>query len=128
MSSTTFDNISSGAIPTRMIPVVAELQPAGFIEIPTEMAEEQGIANLDWVVVSTARGSIEARALVTRRLRPFKVDGRMIFQVGMPWHFGWQGYATGEIVNTLTPIVGDPNTTIHEGKAFTCNVRKGRLK
>ncbi len=118
----------SGAIPTRMVPATAELQPAGFIEIPPELAEEKGIQTLDWVVVSTARGEIETQALVTRRLRPFRFDGRVIYQVGMPWHFGWQGYATGGIVNTLTPVVGDPNTTIHEGKAFTCNIRKGRLK
>lgn len=118
----------SGAIPTRMVPVTAELQPAGFVEIPPELAEEKEIKPLDWVVVSTARGEVEARALVTRRLRPFHVDGKRIFQVGMPWHFGWQGYATGDIVNDLSAVVGDPNTTIHEGKAFTCNLRRGRLR
>jgi formate dehydrogenase major subunit len=80
------------------------------------------------VVVSTARGEVEAKALVTDRLRPLEIAGKRVHQVGMPWHFGWEGYATGDIVNTLTPIVGDPNTTIHEGKAFTCNVRKGRLE
>ena len=114
----------SGAIPTRMVPATAELQPGGFIEIPPELAEEQGIVHMDWVVVSTARGEIETRALVTRRLRPFRFDGRTIYQVGMPWHFGWHGYATGAIANVLTSVVGDPNTTIHEGKAFTCNIRK----
>jgi formate dehydrogenase major subunit len=46
----------------------------------------------------------------------------------MPWHYGWHGYATGDIANKLSAIVGDPNTTIHEGKAFTCNLRKGRLR
>ncbi len=116
----------SGAIPTRMVPSTAELQPAGFAEIPPELAEEKGIKNLDWVVISTARGEVETRALVTRRLRPFKLDGRTIYQIGMPWHFGWQGYATGDIANDLSAVVGDPNTTIHEGKAFTCNLRKGR--
>ncbi len=116
----------SGAIPTRLVPVTAELQPEGFIEIPPELAEEKGIANLDWVVVTTARGSIETRALVTKRLRPFNFDGRVIYQVGMPWHFGWQGYAKGGIANTLSAVVGDPNTSIHEGKAFTCNIRKRR--
>ena len=77
--------------------------------------------------METARGKIEVRALVTRRLRPFIIDGRRIYQIGMPWHFGWQGYATGGVANTLTAVVGDPNTTIHEGKAFTCNLYKGRL-
>jgi formate dehydrogenase major subunit len=118
----------SGAIPTRMVPSTAELQPEGFAEIPPELAAEKGIDNLDWVVISTARGEIETRALITQRLRPFEIDGRRVYQIGMPWHFGWQGLATGDIANTLSAIVGDPNTTIHEGKAFTCNLRKGRLE
>lgn len=117
----------SGGIPTRMVASTAELQPEGFAEIPPELAAELGIRNLDWVVVSTARGEIETKALVTERLRPLDLDGRRIHQIGMPWHFGWQGYATGDIVNVLTSVVGDPNTSIHEGKAFTCNVRPGRL-
>jgi formate dehydrogenase major subunit len=117
----------SGGIPTRLVPSTAELQPEGFVEISPELASELGIKNLDWAVVSTARGEIEAKALVTERLRPLRFDGRWVHQVGMPWHFGWQGYATGDIVNVLSSVVGDPNTTIHEGKAFTCNVRRGRL-
>ncbi len=118
----------SGAIPTRMVAPLSELQPAGFVEIPEELAEEKEIANMDWVVLSTERGEVEARAFVTRRLRPFHLDGQTIYQIGMPWHFGWQGYARGDIANTLTPVVGDPNTTIHEGKAFTCGLRKGRIR
>ena len=117
----------SGAMPSRFVPALAELQPRGFAEIPPELAQEKGIKNLDWIVLSTARGEIQTRALVTDRLRPFEIDGQRIYQIGMPWHFGWQGYATGDIANTLSAIVGDPNTTIHEGKAFTCNLRKGRL-
>jgi formate dehydrogenase major subunit len=118
----------SGGIPTRMVPSTAELQPEGFAEISHELAYELGIDNLDWVVISTARGEVEAKALVTERMRPLDIDGKRIHQVGMPWHFGWLGYATGDVVNTLAAIVGDPNTTIHEGKAFTCNLRKGRLE
>jgi formate dehydrogenase major subunit len=117
----------SGGIPTRMVPVTAELQPEGFAEIPPELAQEHGIHTLDWVVISTARGAIETRALVTERLRPLQIDGRRLYAIGLPWHFGWQGYATGDIVDSLSAIVGDPNTTIHEGKALTCNSRKGRL-
>ena len=52
----------------------------------------------------------------------------VVHQIGMPWHFGWQGYATGDIANVLTAIVGDPNTSMHESKALTCNLRKGRLQ
>jgi formate dehydrogenase major subunit len=118
----------SGAIPTRMVPSTAELQPEGFAEIPPELAKEKGIENLDWVVLSTARGEVETRALITERLRPFELDGKLVYQIGMPWHFGWQGYATGNPANVLSSIVADPNTSIHEGKAFTCNLRKGRLE
>lgn len=117
----------SGAIPTRLVPSTAELQPEGFAEIPPELAREKGVQNGDRVVISTARGEIETRALVTERLRPLRIGSRTIYQIGLPWHFGWQGYATGDIANTLSAIVGDPNTTIHEGKAFTCNLRRGKL-
>jgi formate dehydrogenase major subunit len=117
----------SGGIPTRFVPATAELQPEGFAEVPPELARELGVATLDWVIISTARGEIETRALVTDRLRPLEVAGRRVYQVGLPWHFGWQGYATGDIANVLSAITGDPNTTIHEGKAFTCALRKGRL-
>jgi formate dehydrogenase major subunit len=117
----------SGGTPTRSVPVTAELQPEGFAEIPPELADELGIANLDWVVLSTARGEVETRALVTRRLRPFRADGRVVHQIGMPWSFAWAGYATGDIANVLTSVVGDPNTSIHENKALTCGLRKGRL-
>ena len=94
---------------------------------PPELAQELGIANLDWTVLSTARGAVEVKALVTQRLRPFLVDGKVVHQVGMPWVFGWEGYAQGAIANVLLAIHGDPNTSIHTTKALTCAVRKGRL-
>jgi len=118
----------SGGIPTRLVPSTAELQPEGFAELSPELATILGVDNLDWVVISTARGEVETKALITERMQPLQLDGRVVHQVGMPWHFGWEGYATGDIANVLSAIVGDPNTTIHEGKAFTCNVRKGRLR
>ena len=113
--------------PTRGVESTAELQPEGFAELPPQLARSLGIANLDWITVSTRRGAIETRALVTERLKPLSIDGRRIFQVGLPWHFGWQGQATGDIANVLTAAVGDPNTSMHENKALTCAVRKGRL-
>jgi formate dehydrogenase major subunit len=117
----------SGGTPTRSLPVTAALQPEGFAEIPPELARRLGIRNLDWIVISTARGEIETRALVTERLRPLRIDGRLIYHVGMLWHYGWSGYATGDIANALTAVVGEPNTSIHENKSLTCNLRRGRL-
>ncbi|MBX9701181.1 MAG: formate dehydrogenase, partial [Acetobacteraceae bacterium] len=118
----------SGGTPTRIVPTTAELQPEGFCEIPTELAGALGIASMDWVVLSTPRGEIETRALVTDRLRPFTLDGgRVVHQLGLPWHYGWSGYATGDIANVLTSVVGDPNTGMHENKALACALRAGRL-
>jgi formate dehydrogenase major subunit len=76
---------------------------------------------------TTARGEIEAKALVTQRIPACTVNGRVVHQVGMPWVFGWAGYARGDIANVLLAIYGDPNTSIHTTKALTCALYKGRL-
>jgi formate dehydrogenase major subunit len=118
----------SGGTPTRIVPTTAELQPEGFCEIPTELARSLGLRSTDWVVLETPRGALETRALVTDRLRPFLLDGgRVVHQLGLPWHYGWGGYATGDIANVLTAVVGDPNTGMHENKALACALRPGRL-
>ena len=117
----------SGGTPTRLVPTTAELQPEGFAEIPTELAQALGIRSTDWVVLSTPRGEIETKALVTDRLQSWQMDGKTVHQIGMPWHFGWAGYATGDVANVLTAVVGDPNTGMHENKALTCGLRRGRL-
>jgi formate dehydrogenase major subunit len=109
---------------SRWNPWLAELQPELFVELSPELAAEKGIRNLDWVRISTPRGRVRAKALVTRRLRPFTIDGKTVHQIGMPWHWGYEGIVTGDVVNELTALVGDPNVTIHEGKAFVCNVEK----
>jgi formate dehydrogenase major subunit len=111
---------------TRWLPWLAELMPELFIEISPELAAEKGIENAGWVTITTPRGKIEAKALVTRRMTPFKLGDKIVHQVGMPWHWGYNGIARGDIVNTLAALVGDPNVSIHEGKAFQCNVFAGR--
>ena len=105
-----------------------ELQPDMFIEISPELARERGITHGDWVVVSSPRASIETRAMVTPRMQSLHVDGRVIHQVGFPIHFGWAGEVAGAIANDLTPIITDVNVSIHEAKAFVCNIRRGRLQ
>ncbi len=113
---------------SRWVPWLAELQPAGFVEISPELARELGIATGDWVIVETARGSAEARALVTERVQPLTIAGRTVHVIGMPWHFGFGGLATGGIANELAALIEDPNSLIHEAKSFTCTIRKGRLR
>jgi formate dehydrogenase major subunit len=109
---------------SRWNPWLTELQPELFIELSPELAQEKGIRNLDWVRISSPRSQIRAKALVTRRIRPLQIDGKTVHQVGMPWHWGYEGLSKGDTVNELTALVGDPNVSIHEGKAFVCNVEK----
>ena len=109
---------------SRWLPWLAELQPELFIELGRALADEKGIRNLDWVKISTPRREIRAKALVTDRIGVMNIAGKRVHHVGMPWHWGWEGLSTGDVVNDLTSWVGDPNVSIHEGKAFLCNVEK----
>lgn len=104
-----------------------EMVPQQFIEMSEELAKEKGIKGGDKVNVSSARGKIWAIAIVTSRLKPFKVAGSTVHQVGLPWCFGWQypeDESGGDSSNLLTPTVGDANTMIPETKAFMVNVEK----
>ena len=113
---------------TRNLPWLVELVPDMFVEMSEELAKSKNIANGDFVTISSKRGSIQARALVTSRIKPFLVGGKMIEQVAIPWHFGFNGLATGDSANVLTEAVGDANTHIPEYKAFMCNIKKGGTK
>ena len=113
---------------TRSLPWLVELVPDMFVEISKEMAKEKGIANGDFVTISSKRGSIEARALVTSRIKPLRIGEKIVEQVAIPWHFGFVGLATGDSANILTDAVGDANTHIPEYKAFMCNIEKGGKK
>jgi formate dehydrogenase major subunit len=104
-----------------------ELQPEMFAEISPELASEKSIQNTDWIVVSSARGEIECRALVTERMRPLQLDGQTVHVVGLPIHWGYKGLVKGAIVNDLVLLSEEPNVYIQEDKAFTCNIRKGRI-
>ncbi len=109
---------------SRTLSHLAELQPELFAEISPELAEEIGVINGDRLVISTARASIEARALVTARMPSLDVQGRRVHQVGLPYHWGYRGLATGDIVNDLLAISEEPNVRIMESKALTCHVRR----
>lgn len=112
---------------TRWMPWLNALQPSLFAELSPELAAERGIKPGGWLVISTPRGEIEARAMVTRRISPLTVAGRTVHQIGLPFHWGFQGKSKGSITNDLAHMVLEPNVSIEEAKAFTCNVRPGRL-
>jgi formate dehydrogenase major subunit len=113
---------TSGAM-SRVLSHLAELQPELFCEISPELAAERGIEHGGWAAITTARGVIRARALVTRRMRPLRLGERTVHQVGLPWHWGYRGLVAGDIANDLTAISQDPNSRIMEAKALLCDVQ-----
>jgi formate dehydrogenase major subunit len=117
---------TSGAM-SRWIPWLSELQPELFAEISPELAGEKGVENLGWVTISTSRGKIHCKALVTNRIPVYKNDGRDIHTIGLPYHWGPNGLIKGDIVNNLMPVSLEANVAIHEAKAFTAHLEKGRV-
>ena len=111
---------------TRTLSHLAELQPELFTEVSPELAEEAGLEHGGWATVRTPRAVIEARVLVTRRMRPLWVDERRVHQVGLPYHWGHNGLVKGDVVNDLLAINQEPNVRIMETKALVCDVSPGR--
>jgi formate dehydrogenase major subunit len=109
---------------SRTLSHLAELQPELFCEISPALAGEIGVDNGGWVTISTPRGAIDARALVTPRIRPLAVQGRTLHQVGLPYHFGGRGLVRGDVVNDLIAISEEPNVRIMEAKALVCSVQR----
>jgi formate dehydrogenase major subunit len=111
---------------TRTVPHLAELQPEMFCEVSPALAAERGLEHGGWATIVTARTAIEARVLVTERITPLRIEGRVVHQIGLPYHFGFTGLVTGDAANDLFPLVLDPNVHIQEVKAATCDVVAGR--
>lgn len=110
---------------TKNVLLNAIAQPEQFVEIGEGLAKEKGIAHGDTVKVSSKRGYIKAKAVVTKRIRTLKVNGQDVHHVGIPIHWGYEGVAKkGFLANTLTPFVGDANTQTPEFKSFLVNVEK----
>ncbi|MGN6625541.1 MAG: molybdopterin dinucleotide binding domain-containing protein, partial [Tepidisphaeraceae bacterium] len=103
-----------------------ELMPAMFVEISPELAAEKGIEHGGWMTVKSARGTVECRAMVTRRIRPLQHGGRTIHQIGIPFHWGFAGESVGDVANDLVAITAEPNVSIQEDKAFGVQVFAGR--
>jgi formate dehydrogenase major subunit len=112
---------------SRFLGHLAELQPEMFAEISPELARELKINNGDYVCIVTLRAAIEARALVSRRIRPLQLNAKTLHQVALPYHYGTAGLVRGASANDLLAISGEPNVTIMEAKACTCNIVPGRL-
>jgi formate dehydrogenase major subunit len=103
------------------------LQPEAFCEIDPDLAVEKGIRNGDYVTISSSIGEIEARALVSGRMKPLHLGKhKRVHQIGMPYLYGNFGFTKGDTTGDIIPAVMDPNVSIHEAKTITCNIRPGR--
>jgi formate dehydrogenase major subunit len=111
---------------SRQLAYLSELQPAMFVEVSPALAQERGLEHMGWAHVVTGRAAVEARVMVTARLRPLRIDGRVIHQIWLPYHWGGSGLTTGDSANDLFGITLDPNVLIQESKVGTCDIRPGR--
>lgn len=116
---------TAGAM-SRWLSWLSELQPEMFCEVSPELAREKGLTNGGWATLTTARAEIEARVLVTERIPSLRIRGRVIHQIGLPYHWGSKGRARGDAANELISFVADPNVSIQESKALTGNIEAGR--
>jgi formate dehydrogenase major subunit len=111
---------------SRTLEYLSELQPAMFVEVSRSLARLRGLEHMGWAHVVTSRSVVEARVHVTDRLRPLRVDGRVLHQIWLPYHWGSAGLVTGDAANDLFGINLDPNVLIQESKVGTCDIRPGR--
>jgi formate dehydrogenase major subunit len=111
---------------SRWVPYLSELQPEFFCEVSPELAAERGLEHMGWATIVTVRTAIEARVMVTDRMAPLRVQGRVVHQVGLPYHWGPNGFVTGDAANEIVPVVLDPNVHIQESKVGSCDIRPGR--
>ncbi len=111
---------------SRWLAWLSELQPEMFCEVSPELAVERGLKNGGWATIRTARSEIEARVLVTHRMRPLRMKGHTIHQIGVPYHWSSKGLVRGDAANDLIGFVADPNVSIQESKALTANIQAGR--
>jgi len=115
---------------TKNNPMNVQLIPEPFVEIPVELAEEKGIRGTDMIKVTSARGTYMAKAFVTKRIKPMMIDGKKVYQIGLPIHQGFRGIQEDEgkdartPANLLTPAVVDPNAHTPETKGFLVKVEK----
>ena len=111
---------------TKNNPYNVQLQPEFFIEIPEELAKEKDIGNAQMVRVTSARGVIEGKAMVTRRIKPLTIAGQKVYQIGFPIHWGFlgRGAQKGTLANLVTPTILDPNSFAPEYKGFLVKLEK----
>ncbi len=109
---------------TRNIPVLNELMPEPFAEISKNLAAKIGAKNGDLVELSSARGKLNVKCMVTDRLQTYKVHGQDTETIGMPYSWGFASLSPGPSVNELTVGALDPGAGTPETKVCLVNIRR----
>ena len=115
---------------TKNNPVNVELSPEPFVEMPVELADDLGIRGGEKVKITSARSYYIAKAFVTKRIKPMMIDGKKVYQIGLPIHQGFRGIQEDKgkdartLANRLSPTVSDPNAYTPEFKGFLVKVEK----
>lgn len=113
---------------SRFLPYLSELQPELFCEVSPELAEEAGLVNGEWATIISPRSAIEARVMVTPRVKPLQVLGRTVHQIGIPYHWaqGDEAVVSGDSANDLLGLTLDDNVQIQDSKHNAAAIRPGR--
>jgi formate dehydrogenase major subunit len=106
-----------------LLPWLAELQPELFVEISPELAPRRGRQH------GVRPGHHPPRRIQARLWSPpassrWRSPARRSTTSGCPGTGDIRAFVTGPVTNDLSLMVGDPNVSIHEGKAFVCNLEK----
>lgn len=109
---------------TRNVPWLNELVPEPVVELPEKLAAQLGIKTGDFTTVSSARGEVTVKAVVTKRMQTLNINGEEVMIVWMPYNWGFKGLSTGPSTNILTIDAVDPGAGTQESKA--CLVKVAR--
>ena len=123
MTSTVAEHWCGGSS-TRNVPWLNELIPEPVLEIPESLGSTLNVKTGEWVKVSSARGELTVKAVVTPRMKTLKANGREVTIVWMPYNWGYSGLSSGPSVNHLTIDAVDPGAGTQETKACLVNVVK----
>jgi len=121
MTSSVAEHWCAGST-TRNVPWLNELVPEPVVELPEKLAEKLRVATGEKVRVSSARGEVTVKAVVTRRMQVMRIAGQDVPVVWMPYNWGFKGLQTGPSTNVLTIDAADPGAMTQETKACLVNV------
>lgn len=114
---------------TRTIPWLAEMMPELFVEMSPSLANQLGVKTGDRVKIVSKRNindPVIAKVMVTNRVRPLVINGKLFEIIAMPWAYGFQKPLgrPNSITNKLFPDAMDEETGMPETKIALVRVEK----